>query len=120
MTGVTRGATNQPEALIGHHVVGSDTALVESVRRFGADDTVGSLDELGDLAGTAEAREHGRLANTFTPELVTHDRYGNRVDEVRFHPSWHWLLDKAIRFGLAATPWAQDQSSWCSLRPRAA
>ena len=39
---------------------------------------------------------------------MPYDRYGNRVDEVRFHPSWHWLMERGIGFGLAATPWTSD------------
>ena len=48
------------------------------------------------------------LANRHEPELVPFDRYGNRVDEVRFHPSWHWLMERGVGFGLAATPWTSD------------
>ena len=49
------------------------------------------------LAGTEEAQEHGRLADTHPPVLRTHDARGNRVDEVEFHPSWHWLHDPGRR-----------------------
>ena len=48
------------------------------------------------------------LANRHQPELVPFDRYGNRVDEVRFHPSWHWLMERGVGFGLGATPWTSD------------
>jgi putative acyl-CoA dehydrogenase len=60
-------------------------------------------------AGSADAREHGMLANEFHPELVTFDRYGNRVDEVRFHPSWHWLMERAVGHGLQAAPWEAEE-----------
>ncbi|MBK7719210.1 MAG: hypothetical protein IPJ36_09990 [Simplicispira sp.] len=33
-----------------------------------------------------------RLANKHLPELKTHDRYGNRIDWVEFHPAWHELM----------------------------
>ena len=59
---------------------------------------------LGDEAGTAEAREQGRLANEHHPVLTPYDRYGNRVDEVEFHPAWHWLMERAVGHGLAAAP----------------
>jgi putative acyl-CoA dehydrogenase len=32
--------------------------------------------------------------------LRTHDRYGNRIDEVEFHPAWHRLMDRAVGAGL--------------------
>ena len=52
--------------------------------------------ELGALAGGFEAQEWGRLANEYPPVLHTHDRYGNRVDEVEFHPHWHELMTVAV------------------------
>ncbi len=100
-----RVATNQPEPLVDYDVVGSDIALVSAVRRFGSEDVLDSLAGLGACAGTPEAREHALAANRNPPELVPVDRYGNRIDEVRFHPSWHWLLGHAVGFGLTAAPW---------------
>ena len=64
----------------------SDAALVEAVTRHGSADVVEDLTGLGAVAGSAEAREHGMLANRHEPELVTYDRYGNRVDEVTVPP----------------------------------
>jgi putative acyl-CoA dehydrogenase len=103
-----RVATNQPPVLAGHDVVASDRALVDAVTRHATADVVASLAPLGRAAGSAEAREHGMLANRYGPELVSFDRYGNRVDEVRFHPSWHWLMERGIGFGLGASPWVAD------------
>lgn len=44
----------------------------------------------------------GVLANENPPKLLTHDRYGERLDEVEFHPSWHRLLGKGVSAGLTA------------------
>jgi len=103
-----RGADNQAPPLVGHNVVTSDRALVNAVTRFADAATVGNLATLGAEAGTAEAREHGRLANRHEPELARFDRYGNQVDEVEFHPSWHWLMQRAVGHGLQAAPWVSD------------
>ena len=103
-----RAAANQPPPLAGHNVVTSDSALVEAVTRHAGAAVVDDLVALGAQAGTAEAREHGRLANRHEPELTTYDRYGNRVDEVAFHPSWHWLMERAVSHGLQAAPWQQQ------------
>ncbi len=65
-----------------------------------------SLSALGQLTGRADMQEHARLANVHTPELRTHDRVGNRVDQVTFHPSYHALMQGAMAQGLHATPWA--------------
>jgi len=50
---------------------------------------------LGAVAGDAEVQELARLANRHLPELKTHDRFGNRIDWVDFHPSWHELMSLA-------------------------
>ena len=49
------------------------------------------------MAGSAEMQAHARLANVHTPQLHTHDRFGRRIDEVEFHPSYHALLGGALR-----------------------
>jgi putative acyl-CoA dehydrogenase len=103
-----RVARNQPPPLVGHNTVTSDVALVEAVTRHAGAATVADIEPLGSDAGTAEAREQGMLANEFHPELTPFDRYGNRIDEVRFHPSWHWLMERAVGHGLAAAPWESD------------
>lgn len=94
--------------MVDHNVVTSDLALVEAVTRHASPEVVEDLTSLGAEAGTAEAREHGMLANQHEPELTPYDRYGNRVDEVRFHPSWHWLMERGIGHGLQAAPWTSD------------
>lgn len=105
-----RTATNQAPPLVGHNVVTSDLALTEALVRHGAPGLVEELTALGAEAGTAEAREHGMLANRHHPELTSYDRWGNRVDEVEFHPSWHWLMERAVGHGLQAAPWEQQRA----------
>ena len=70
-----------------------------------------ALTAVGELAGSREALSHVLPANQNPPVLRTHDRYGHRIDEVDFHPSWHWLMDKAVGFGLQAAPWTSDRPS---------
>jgi putative acyl-CoA dehydrogenase len=108
MSSRNRAATNQPPPLVGHNVVATDHALVEAVTRHAGASVVEDLVGLGEVAGSAEAREHGRLANRHEPELTTYDRYGNRIDAVVFHPSWHWLMERAVGYGLQAAPWEQQ------------
>ena len=103
-----RASTNQAPPLVGHNVVTSDQALAEAVTRHASAEILDELSGLGELAGTAEAREHGVLANENRPRLTPYDRFGNRIDEVVFHPSWHWLMERAIGHGLAAAPWESD------------
>ncbi len=106
--GSVRAVANQVPPLVGHNVVAADLALSEAVLRHGSAEVLEGLLPLGAEAGTAEAREQGRLANEHHPELTSYDRYGNRIDEVEFHPAWHWLMERAVGHGLAATPWERQ------------
>ncbi|MBV9289651.1 MAG: acyl-CoA dehydrogenase family protein, partial [Hyphomicrobiales bacterium] len=63
----------------------------------------------GARAGSAEYLELGALANRNAPELDTHDRYGRRVDLVRFHPAYHTLMRAAIEAGLHSSPWTDPR-----------
>src|SRR3954465_15497483 len=103
---VTHTVTNQAPPLVGYDPIAGDAALAEACVRHADAATLASLADLGALAGSAQAQEWGRLANENPPRLRTHDRYGNRVDEVEFHPAWHELMRAAIGHGLAGAPWA--------------
>ncbi|MFG2551367.1 acyl-CoA dehydrogenase family protein [Streptomyces sp. NPDC048581] len=106
MAGSTHTVTNQPPPLVGHDVYTSDLALTEAVARHLPpellDEVQGELAGLGRTCGSAQVQEWGRLANEHPPRLRTHDRYGRRIDEVDFHPSWHRLLGKGVAAGLTA------------------
>ncbi|MFF7967906.1 DNA alkylation response protein [Streptomyces sp. NPDC007903] len=104
----THDVTNQPPPLAPYDA-SADAVLLEGLRREGAGWAEDGVRLLGLRAGGAEAQEWGELANRHEPELRTHDRYGNRVDEVEFHPSWHHLMRTAVAEGLAGTPWAEDR-----------
>ncbi|MEV0991997.1 acyl-CoA dehydrogenase family protein [Streptomyces sp. NPDC049949] len=107
MAATTHTVTNQAPPLVGHDVYGTDRALREGVERHlsaAAPELLGEvreeLHELGRAAGSAQAQRWGALANENPPKLRTHDRYGNRIDEVEFHPAWHRLLGHAVGAGL--------------------
>jgi putative acyl-CoA dehydrogenase len=107
----THEVTNQPPPLFGHDVLATDAALVEAVQLYGGAGALESLTPLGLLAGTEQAQRWGVEANAHPPTLRTHDRYGHRVDEVDFHPSWHALLEVATSHGLHGTPWRDSAPS---------
>jgi putative acyl-CoA dehydrogenase len=104
----THEVVNQPPPLEDYDV-SDDPALLAALR---VEDAAWAQDEvraLGRLAGSREYLEHGRLANEHPPRLRTHDRYGHRIDEVEFHPSWHALMAAAVGNGLHATPWIDPE-----------
>jgi putative acyl-CoA dehydrogenase len=100
----THEVFNQPPPLTDYDVA-DDPALLSALDREGAGWALADVRELGRLAGSEQAREWGRLANENPPRLRTHDRFGNRIDEVEFHPAWHSLMTVAVAHGLHAAPW---------------
>ncbi|WP_369274147.1 acyl-CoA dehydrogenase family protein [Streptomyces sp. R11] len=106
MAGSTHTVTNQPPPLVDYDAYTTDRALSSAVERHLApellDEVRGELSGLGKSCGSAQLQEWGVLANENPPTLRTHDRYGHRVDEVDFHPSWHRLLGKGVSAGLTA------------------
>ncbi|MFF0223146.1 acyl-CoA dehydrogenase family protein [Streptomyces sp. NPDC004629] len=101
----THDVTNQAPPSVPYDA-SEDPALLEGLRREGAGWAEEEVRLLGRRAGSAEAQEWGELANRHEPLLRTHDRYGNRIDEVEFHPAWHHLMRVAVGAGLAGAPWA--------------
>ncbi|MBD9728917.1 acyl-CoA dehydrogenase family protein [Streptomyces caniscabiei] len=106
--GATHDVTNQPPPLVPYDA-SEDVALLQGLRREGAEWAEKDVRWLGAVAGGAEAQEWAEQANRYEPELRTHDRYGNRIDEVDFHPGWHHLMRTAVRAGLAGAAWADDR-----------
>lgn len=102
----THEVFNQPEPLAGYDLFATNRALRDAVRFNAPELDTAPLAALGQLAGSEEMQSHARLANTHTPELRTHDRFGRRIDEVEFHPSYHALMQAAVGAGLHGTPWA--------------
>ncbi|EPY3689107.1 isovaleryl-CoA dehydrogenase, partial [Cronobacter sakazakii] len=88
----THTVFNQPVALNNSNLYLSDTALREAVLREGAGWDAELLASIGQQLGTAESLELGRLANANPPELLRYDARGERLDDVRFHPAWHLLM----------------------------
>jgi putative acyl-CoA dehydrogenase len=105
----TDEVTNVSRELCDYNMYMQDVALCEAVIREGAEWANEDLNAFGRLTGSVEYMELGALANKFAPELDTHDRFGNRVDLVRFHPSYHTLMKTAIEHGLHASPWTNPR-----------
>lgn len=92
MTWTTHTVFNQPHPLCNSNLFLSDTPLGEALLREGAGWDREWLASVGRQLGSAESLELGRLANAEPPELLRYDARGVRMDEVRFHPAWHLLM----------------------------
>lgn len=105
----THEVFNQAPPLANYNLFESDAALKDGVAREGAAWALEDLRRYGAVCGRPEVIELGFLANECQPRLDTHDRYGHRVDEVRYHPSYHQLLRMALTEGLHSAPWTDPR-----------
>jgi putative acyl-CoA dehydrogenase len=112
----THTVANQAPPLVGLDVFSSNLPLVEATEREGGGWIRERASALGRFVGEADGVggspiEWGRLANENKPVLHTHDRYGNRIDEVEFHPAWHQLMKMGVEHELHALPWRSEEPS---------
>src|SRR3954454_2297201 len=105
----THEVTNQPPPLVDYDLFSANRPLVEALEREGGGWAKDRAQEVGRVWGRAEVQDWGRLANENPPRLKTHDRYGNRIDEVEFHPSYHELMALSSEHGLHSLPWTLDR-----------
>jgi len=106
---VTHEVLNQPPPRVDVDEAMADVALLEAVRRHDADWAVDALHAVGTLVGSASFQDDAVLANTATPVLRAVDRWGNRVDEVDYHPAYHRIISAAVADGAHTSAWAQPR-----------
>ncbi|HEY3698378.1 MAG TPA: isovaleryl-CoA dehydrogenase [Spongiibacteraceae bacterium] len=105
----THTVTNQPPPLENYNLFATDTVLVAGIAREGAAWATEKIRTFGAQMGAAENLQHGELANRFVPILKTFDRFGQRIDEVDFHPSYHHLMRAGIEAGIHSIAWTSDR-----------
>ena len=104
----THTVTNQVPPLHDHNPAAAPV-LIEALIREGGRWGIDEVTELGAVAGGQTAQRWGDLADRNRPVLHTHDRYGNRIDEIEYDPAYHELMRTAVAHGLHATPWADER-----------
>jgi putative acyl-CoA dehydrogenase len=100
-------ASNQPPSLTGYNAWSGDRILREAVEREGGGWIVGRANQLGSLIGSERLQTLASQANRHVPELRTHDRFGNRIDAVEYHPAYHELMALAFGAGLHSLAWTE-------------
>ncbi|WP_407062249.1 isovaleryl-CoA dehydrogenase [Caldimonas mangrovi] len=102
----THEVINQSAPLSGYNLFTTNRPLRDALAFHSPGHDDAPLRALGETAGAAEMQQHARLANVHAPLLHSHDRFGRRVDQVEFHPSYHALMSAAVRHGLHGSAWA--------------
>lgn len=106
----THTVLNQAQPASGFNAFTGDAVLRAAIERE-APWAAGRCEALGALVGNEQVQELARLANRHTPELKTHDRFGNRIDWVDFHPSWHELMALAWKHEVPNLAWRTSEKS---------
>ncbi|WP_438853952.1 acyl-CoA dehydrogenase family protein [Agromyces sp. M3QZ16-3] len=117
---ITHEVLNQPPPRQGVDEFAANIPLVEAVARWGtaafsggagteADAASRTLHDLGRLVGSADFQRDAELANVDPPRLVTHDRWGHRIDEVEYDGSYHRIMAAAIGSGAHTSAWADPR-----------
>jgi putative acyl-CoA dehydrogenase len=106
----THDVTNAPPPFGARNFYAEDRALREAARAFGGEWVEAPLLALGAAAGSEEAQQWGEDANRYTPELSTFDRFGRRIDEVKFHPAYHSLMALAMEHRIHSIGWRETRA----------
>ncbi|MEQ8699813.1 MAG: acyl-CoA dehydrogenase family protein, partial [Bauldia litoralis] len=105
----THEVENQPPPFADYNAWDIDPALRETVARTGGDWGADTLGAFGAVIGSAHMIALAETANRVEPRLLSHDRFGHRIDMVEFHPAWHELMTLAKGSGQASLPWTDDR-----------
>jgi len=106
----THEVINQSTPLVDYNLFDQDKALKEAVEREGASWAIPELQQFGEKIGQASYIDLGFMANENKPQLYTHDRFGHRIDLVKFHPAYHQLMQTSIEQGLHSSPWTDPKA----------
>lgn len=106
---ITHEVQNQPPPRVDVDEFAANVPLVEAVARWGTDAAAPALHAAGALVGSAGFQRDAELANVRPPVLRTHDRWGNRVDEVDYDDAYHRVIRSAVAAGAHTSAWADPE-----------
>ena len=105
----THEVINAPPLFAGRNLYAEDRPLREAARLHGGDLVEEPLSALGGAAGSEEVLQWGEDANRCAPELQAFDRFGRRIDEVKFHPAYHRLMALAMEHRIHSIGWKEKR-----------
>lgn len=103
----THSVTNQAPPRVDINEFATNMSLVEAVNRYDAGWAAPQLHRVGQHVGAAQFQHDAELANTVEPVLHAFDRYGNRLDEVEYHPAYHRIIEASIGYGAHSLAWEE-------------
>ena len=104
----THAVKNQARDLAPLPLWEADPALQEAFNHW-ATDQGERVQQFARQVGSEESIEWGWQANQNKPKLITHDRFGHRVDEVEYHPAYHQLMKLGVNQETSSVAWATQE-----------
>jgi putative acyl-CoA dehydrogenase len=83
----------------------ADEILKSACAWSGAGKHAERLTAFGARVGSAETQTWCFQANKTPPVFHPYDRYGQRIDEVEFHPAYHQLMALGLEAGVSGAAW---------------
>ncbi len=112
-------APNQPSPIPDHDSWATDISsrwwLQHMLRTCDVDslgDHEARLTRVGRDVGSQRLRDAADRANRIEPELATYDRWGSRIDDVRFDGSWREVLHAVTASGVCGLPWLDERAGY--------
>ena len=104
---VTHIVENQAPPLAPYDAYATDIPLRDALHREGGGWAEKEIAAFGPVVG-GELMQLGFAANENKPKFKPFDRYGNRIDEIEFHPAWHRILEIGIAHGVPSFAWRNE------------
>lgn len=101
----THRVFNQPPPRVDVNEYTANVPLAEYLQTVGEAEVTDALEASGAVVGSAQFQEDARLAHRNPPILHTHSKYGQRIDEVEYHPSYHRIISQAVAAGAHTSAW---------------
>jgi putative acyl-CoA dehydrogenase len=101
----THEVTNQPNPLEDVNLYTGDAILTAACAWSGANLYADRLVCFGARVGSAETQALCVQANRVVPGFLPYDRFGQRIDEVEYHPAYHQLMALGLEAGVSAAAW---------------
>lgn len=100
---------NQVPPLQDYNSFDTNEALRNALNAYGAGWMNEAAGAFGKIMGGGDMQEAGHLANRYPPVLKTHDRFGNRLDIVEYHPAYHRMMEVSMRSQVHSIAWNSSQ-----------
>ncbi len=101
-----RKPKNQSSAFSGRNFFQKNPLLVALTSNMSAELTNGFL-ALGQELTTGDAWNLAGLANNHKPQFKPYNAYGQRIEQIDYHPSFHALMRRSIAHGLKGSIWEE-------------